>query len=154
MRRTDRQMPLERSMELLASGEYGVLSVVDGDGLPYGIPLNYYFSREDNAIYFHTAKEGRKMDLIRQNGYAAFEMDAGYRLQGGEQACDYTAAFRSVIGEGSVREVTDPEEKKAGLTAILRQSTGRDQWTYGPAMLAAVCVCRLDVETLACKEHL
>ena len=67
---------------------------------------------------------------------------------------DYTAAFRSVIGEGSVREVTDPEEKKAGLTAILRQSTGRDQWTYGPAMLAAVCVCRLDVETLACKEHL
>ena len=95
-----------------------------------------------------------KMDLIRQTGYAAFEMDAGYRLQGGEQACDYTAAFRSVIGEGSVREITDPEEKKAGLTAILRQSTGRDQWTYGPAMLAAVCVCRLDVETLACKEHL
>ena len=34
MRRTDRQMPLERSMELLASGDYGVLSVVDGDGLP------------------------------------------------------------------------------------------------------------------------
>ena len=64
------------------------------------------------------------MDLIRQTGYAAFEMDAGYRLQGGEQACDYTAAFRSVIGEGSVREVTDPEEKKAGLTAILRQRCG------------------------------
>lgn len=94
------------------------------------------------------------MDLIRQNGYAAFELDTGYRLQGGEKACDYTAAFRSVIGEGSVREVTDPAEKEEGLTAIMRQSTGRDQWTYGPAMLAEVCVCRLDVETLACKEHL
>ena len=95
-----------------------------------------------------------KMDLIRQTGYAAFEMDAGYRLQGGEQACDYTAAFQSVIGEGAAAEVEDPAEKELGLNAVMNQITGKDRWTYGPAMLEAVGVFRLEVETLTCKEHL
>lgn len=156
MRRKDREITDPEKIRAVI-GECAVcrLGLADGKRV-YVVPVNFGHVEEAgrHVLYFHGAKEGRKMDLIRQNGYAALEMDAGYRLQGGEQACDYTAAFRSVIGEGSVREVTDPEEKKAGLTAILRQSTGRDQWTYSPAMLAEVCVCRLDVETLACKEHL
>ena len=156
MRRKDREVTdPERIDAIIRACHCCRLGFYD-NGEVYIVPLDFGYDEKEGkrTFYFHGAKEGRKMDLIRQTGYAAFEMDAGYRLQGGEQACDYTAAFRSVIGEGSVREVTDPEEKKAGLTAILRQSTGQDQWTYGPAMLAEVCVCRLDVETLACKEHL
>ena len=96
MRRTDRQMPLERSMELLASGEYGVLSVVDGDGLPYGIPLNYYFSREDNAIYFHTAKEGRKMEALLANPQVHFVV-----IPRSEIAQDlYATHYESVMAQG------------------------------------------------------
>ena len=156
MRRQDRAVTDPEKIQAVIDGcEICRLGFCD-QGKPYVVPVNFGHAVENgqHVFYFHGAAEGRKVDLIRQTGRACIEMEEGYQLKPAEQACRYTAAFRSVIGEGSVREVTDPEEKKAGLTAILRQSTGQDQWTYGPAMLAEVCVCRLDVETLACKEHL
>ena len=84
------------------------------------------------------------MDLVRRNGWAGFELDTGYRLQGAEAACGYTAAFQSVIGEGPIRVVETAEEKRRGLAAIMRQAT----------CCGAVCVLRLDAEELSCKEHL
>ena len=60
-------------------------------------------------------REGRKVDLVRRNGWAGFELDTGYRLQGAEAACGYTAAFQSVIGEGPIRVVETAEEKRRGL---------------------------------------
>ena len=41
-----------------------------------------------------------------------------------------------------------------GLNAVMRQCTGQDRWTYDPAMLDAVGIFRLEVESLTCKEHL
>ena len=133
----------------------GRLGLRDGDRL-YVVPVNFGLVEGEGKrfLYFHGAGEGRKADLIRSTGYACFEMDTGYRLQGGEQACDYTAAFQSIIGEGTVSAVEDPAEKELGLNAVMNQITGKDRWTYGPAMLEAVCVFRLEVESLTCKEHL
>lgn len=40
------------------------------DGLnPYIIPLNYGYTYEDGklVIYFHCAKEGRKLDILKKN---------------------------------------------------------------------------------------
>ena len=47
-----------------------------------------------------------------------------------------------------------PEEKRAGLEAIMLQNTGRGRWEFSPEMLEAVCVFKLEVEELSCKEHL
>ena len=131
------------------------LGLRDGERV-YVVPVNFglWEGEGKTFLYFHGAREGRKADLIRQTGCACFEMDTGYRLQGGERACDYTAAFQSIIGEGAVAEVTDPAEKERGLNAVMHQITGKDRWAYGPAMLEAVGVFRLEVETLTCKEHL
>ena len=68
--------------------------------------------------------------------------------------CGYTAAFRSVIGEGPIRVVEDPSEKRRGLAAIMRQSTGKADWTFPAGAVDAVCVLRLEAEELSCKEHL
>ena len=156
MRRKDREITdPEKINEIIRRCHVCRLGLRDGKRV-YVVPLNFGLAEREGKqfLYFHGAKEGRKADLIRQGGYACFEMDTGYRLQGGEQACDYTAAFQSVIGEGTVCVVEDPAEKESGLTAVMRQSTGKDRWTYGPAMLEAVCVFRLEVESLTCKEHL
>ena len=107
-----------------------------------------------HVFYIHGAAEGRKLDLVRRNGWAGFELDTGYRLQGAEKACGYTAAFRSVIGEGPIRVVEDPSEKCRGLTAIMRQATGQADWEFPDGAVDAVCVLRLEAEELSCKEHL
>ena len=81
-------------------------------------------------------------------------LDTGYRLQGAEAACGYTAAFQSVIGEGPIRVVETAEEKRRGLAAIMHQATCCGDWTFPDAAVDAVCVLRLDAEELSCKEHL
>ena len=156
MRRKDREITDPGKInEIMNRCQVCRLGLRDGDRV-YVVPVNFGLAEREGKqfLYFHGAKEGRKADLIRSTGYACFEMDTGYRLQGGENACDYTAAFQSIIGEGTVAVVEDPAEKEAGLNAVMCQSTGRDQWTYSPAMLEAVCVFRLEVEALTCKEHL
>lgn len=156
MRRADRAVTDPAKInEIISRCHVCRLGLRDGERV-YVVPLNFGLVERDGKqfLYFHGAGEGRKTDLIRQTGYACFEMDTGYRLRGGEQACDYTAAFQSVIGEGTIAVVEDPAEKEAGLNAVMNQITGKDRWTYGPAMLKEVCVFRLEVESLTCKEHL
>ena len=46
------------------------------------------------------------------------------------------------------------EEKRRGLAAILRQSTGKEGWEFPDAAVDTVCVCKLTAEALSCKEHL
>ena len=57
------------------------------------------------------------------------------------------------MGGGPVTFLETPEEKRAGLNAILRRVDGKDQWEIGEAVLDGVCVFRLDVEELTCKVH-
>ena len=127
-----------------------------GQGRPYVVPVNFGHTVEDgrHVFYFHGAAEGRKVDLIRESGWACIEMEEGYQLKPAEQACRYTAAFRSVIAEGPAVILETAEEKLRGLAAILRQSTGKADWEFPDAAVDTVCVCKLTAEALSCKEHL
>ena len=155
MRRKDREVTdTQKIREIFSQCTCCRLGFQDGEKV-YVVPLHVgYVQREGrHVLYFHGAKEGRKLELIRKNGYAGFEMDTGYQLRPGSAACEYTAAFQSLIGDGAVTVVEDPAEKELGLTAIMRQSTGQESWIFPKAALDAVCVFRLDVETVSCKEH-
>ena len=58
--RKDIQITLEEAQALLKVSECGILSTVDTDGQPYGVPLNYVYINE--AIYFHCAWLGHNID--------------------------------------------------------------------------------------------
>ena len=138
MRRQDRAVTApEKIRAVIDACEVCRLGLQDGRGV-YVVPVNF----------------GHTVDLVRRNGWAGFELDTGYRLQGAEAACGYTAAFQSVIGEGPIRVVETAEEKRRGLAAIMRQATCCGDWTFPDAAVDAVCVLRLDAEELSCKEHL
>lgn len=156
MRRKDREITdPQRIDEIISDCQCCRLGLCDR-GRAYIVPLSFGLVREAGrrVFYFHGAKEGRKLDLIRQTGWAGFEMDTHYKLNESEKACGYSARFRSVIGGGRVSIVEAPEEKRAGLEAIMLQNTGRGRWVFSPEMLEAVCVFKLEVEELSCKEHL
>ncbi|MDD2898031.1 MAG: pyridoxamine 5'-phosphate oxidase family protein [Desulfuromonadaceae bacterium] len=70
MRRKDREISELEAVELLDKSEYGVLSTVDTNGQPYGVPLSYVY--KDNAIYFHCAVDGQKLDNIANNSKVSF----------------------------------------------------------------------------------
>ena len=51
--------------ELLQNSRRGVLAVNGDDGYPYAIPVNYFYDRENQKIYFHGARAGHKVDALR-----------------------------------------------------------------------------------------
>ena len=125
------------------------------DGRVYIVPLSFGFTEQDGrfTFYFHSAKEGRKIRLLTQNGCAAFELDCAYQLKEGPTACSHSALYQSVTGFGRVTFLTQPEEKKQALLAIMRQNTGREDWEIPEAALDNLCTFRLDADEISCKEH-
>ena len=69
----------------------------------------------------------------------AFEMDCGHQLMTAEQACSYSCAYRSIMGSGTIRELTEPQEKYEALNAIMRHMTGRN-WEMPEPAVARVSV--------------
>jgi nitroimidazol reductase NimA-like FMN-containing flavoprotein (pyridoxamine 5'-phosphate oxidase superfamily) len=70
MRRKDREITTQAAVAILDVAEYGVLSTVTEDGQPYGVPLSYIY--KNDAIYFHCAIDGQKLDNIAYNPKISF----------------------------------------------------------------------------------
>ena len=62
----------EECRQILKTEKRGVLSVIGDNGYPYGIPINFYYDENDGKIYFHCAKEGHKIDAIKNCDKACF----------------------------------------------------------------------------------
>ena len=125
------------------------------DGDIYIVPLNFGYTVEGEKItfYYHGAHEGRKIDLIRTAPNVGFEMDTNYKLNEAEVACEFSARFQSIIGNGVISLIEDVEEKKHGLDIIMQHVSGRGGWDYPEQMVKNMSVMKLEVEEMACKEH-
>ncbi len=111
MRRFKQQISNEECIEVLKNEKRGVLSLIGDDGYPYGIPLNHYYDEKENALYFHGAKEGHKVDAIKncnKVSYCVYE-------KGIQKENHWSLNVRSVIVFGRMSFVEDLEEcKKIG----------------------------------------
>lgn len=156
MRRKDREVIDNTKInEIIRKSKVCRVGFAD-NGEVYIVPLNFGFVDHSGkrTFYFHSAKEGRKVDLVKQNPKVGFELDTGYELWEAENACDFSAGFQSIIGTGTISIVDDYEDKKTALIAIMATITGKDTWKFNNRMTDAVDVFRLDVETISCKEHI
>jgi nitroimidazol reductase NimA-like FMN-containing flavoprotein (pyridoxamine 5'-phosphate oxidase superfamily) len=70
IRRSDREITIQEAEAILDKAEYGVLSTVDKDGQPYGVPLSFVYRNDD--IYFHCALSGQKLENIENNSKVSF----------------------------------------------------------------------------------
>lgn len=156
MRRKDREITDHNRMEEFIADCHCCRIGFCDDGEVYIVPLNFGYENQDgtDVFYFHSAKEGRKMDLIKKNPNVGFELDTNYKLHVAETACGYGARFRSLIGTGVAEIVEGKDEKIHGLNAVMKQATGKGDWEYESKMLEAVCVWKVTVKTMTCKEHL
>lgn len=104
MRRIKQQLSQEDCVRILQQEPRGVLAVLGDDGYPYALPLDYVY--RDNRLYFHSAKEGHKVDALKACSKASFcVMDKGEQQEG-----DWALWFNSVICFGRMRLVEDPQE--------------------------------------------
>lgn len=153
MRRKDREVTDIKKIESIINFcDCCRLGLEDEDGI-YIVPLNFVYIKEQNVFYFHSAKEGRKIDLIRKNGKAGFELDTSHKMKEGNVACSYSFLYQSVIGMGKVQIVEDEEERKEAFGLFMEHYTGKKDWIFDEKVFGAAVIIKLEVEKMSCKEN-
>ena len=155
MRRRDREITDPEAIEAFIEKEQIIRIAFCEDGDIYIVPVNYGYICENGkyTFFFHGAKAGRKYELATTEPKVGFEIDGKYTLLEGEIACSFSATFQSVIGTRTLCLVSSKEEKIQGLNAIMKQTTGKAEWSYEDSILEAVAVFRLDAEKMSCKAR-
>ena len=156
MRRKDRELTeLADILQVIEQCRICRLAMSDAEGL-YLVPMHFGYAYADGRLelYFHSAREGRKIDALRANPQVCFEMDCDMQVYAGnaEIPCTYSSRFLSVIGNGRAEFLEQPAQKAAALNAILRHQAGRE-FTFTEAMLQGVVVFRVVAESFSGKQH-
>jgi len=155
MRRKDREISDPSDIEQIISNSDVCRIAFADSNIPYIVTMNFgYLSAEHSCFYFHCAREGRKMELMKKNNYVCFELDCDHELYPGEKACDWGMKFSSVVGYGRLYLVTEREERIKGLNSIMEHYSGRGEFEYGENIFASTAVLRLDVEEMNGKRKL
>lgn len=121
-----------------------------GEEYPYIVPL--CFGYEENALYFHSAAMGRKLDLLKKNNKVCFELDADTEIKTGEKACQWGMKYKSVIGYGEAFFVEDTEQKRRALDIIMRHYSASPPFEYPEAALRKTAVVRIDIREMTGKQ--
>ena len=151
MRRKDREITDKDVLKVVMNeAEVCRLGLCDGNE-PYVVPLN--FGVDGETIYIHSAKEGRKLDIIRKNNIVCFETETRAEIIPGDIPCNWSANFCSIIGKGKAYILEETEEKQKGLDAIMRKYSGEKHFTYDDKMLQQVAVIKIELEELIGKRR-
>jgi nitroimidazol reductase NimA-like FMN-containing flavoprotein (pyridoxamine 5'-phosphate oxidase superfamily) len=149
MRRRDEEISDAGEVRrILAAARVVRVAMVDGDR-PYLVPLSFALDGDD--LVLHSAAAGRKLDLLRRNPAVCFEVEEGVELVTAATACDFTFAFRTVVGEGEVEFVEDAAERER-LLVLLAARYGAPAGALPPAELRHTCVLRVKVRSLSGKR--
>jgi len=119
------------------------------DNQPYIVPLNFGFDGE--CLYFHAAREGKKINMIKQNNCVCFEIEVDCEAVKAQTPCDWSMKFRSVIGFGKAALLTDGEEKRKALDAIVEHYSGKPL-EYASDLVDRLSIIRVDIQTMTGKK--
>jgi nitroimidazol reductase NimA-like FMN-containing flavoprotein (pyridoxamine 5'-phosphate oxidase superfamily) len=120
------------------------------DGEPYIVPVSFGYDGE--LVYFHTAREGKKIDFIGSNPRVCLEFERDVSLVTSDsKACKWTFSFESVIAYGTISELTGSEARSHGLNQIMRHYSGRE-WEFDDSVLVSTRIWGVTVETATGKR--
>lgn len=154
MRRDDRAQNLDFALALIDRCTHGVMAVSTGEAVPYCLPLS--FVRVGDDLYFHCARQGRKIDLLRRYPQVCVTFVGDDRPHFAAPAM-YSTWFQSAIVTGTASEVTDPAEKTEALRALCQKLTPEGMEGFERAIqnsLAVTVVWKIHIEDISGKAKL
>ena len=155
MRRKDREITdFDEMVKIIKECDACRIALNDEEtGFPYIVPLNFGLDVEDERVYlyFHGAMKGKKLDLIKKDNRATFEMDCEHNFILYEARMSCTMGFASVIGHGTIEIVPD-EEKYEALKILMRQYHSED-FQFDTRMMSVTTVLKMTVTDMIGKRR-
>ena len=118
IRRKKQLLPEETVVEMLQRNTSGTLALLGDDDYPYAVPLSFIYL--NGKLYFHSAKNGHKIDAVRNYEKASFCVIDRDQIVPEK----FTTHYRSVIAFGKVRLIEEVEEMRSIATALAMKYSG------------------------------
>lgn len=124
------------------------------EGWPYVLPMNYGYTLEGGELilYLHGGMSGYKFEVIQKNPRVSFAMECDVEPFAGKVACQYGMTYFSLLGKGTAEIVEDVEEKKRGLSVLMRTQTGKE-FAFDDKLASIVKVIKVTVSEYWAKNR-
>ena len=137
---------------IIKKTKYSVIAL-SMDNQPYVVSLSHGYDKKENALYYHCAAKGRKIDYIRSNPNVCATIidDRGY-----QQECDHY--YASIVIFGQMKIMEELEDKKHGINILFDHleddpDAARKKEIKSDQSYKKVCVLKLTIEEMTAKNH-
>ena len=150
MRRKDKEITDKREIEeILRKALVCRVAMCNGES-PYCVPMNFCYM--NGSLYLHSAKEGKKLEILRRNNRVCFEVDVDVSPITEGHPCSWSMRYRSVIGKGKAVFVEDREEKREAITCLVEKIYHGYHYEPADKELDSVTVIRIEIEEMTGKR--
>lgn len=152
VRRKDREMTDQAEIKQVLKSTKYVTIALNMDNEPYLVSLSHGYDVKHNCLYFHCAKEGKKLVYAKSNNKVWGQAVLDY---GVTNECDY--AYSSVHFSGRLFIINDLREKQYAIEILVRQLSKNPKAKLSKIKLeklAKTTVGRIDIRYMSGKKHL
>jgi nitroimidazol reductase NimA-like FMN-containing flavoprotein (pyridoxamine 5'-phosphate oxidase superfamily) len=142
--------------DFLRRAPMGVMATVDGDQ-PFITNNLFVYDEAENALYLHTANEGRFRTNIEANPRVCLTAMEMGRLLPAKRAMNFSVEYASVVVFGRASVIEDGDSAKRALQILMDKyaphlKPGTDYEPATDADLKVTAVFRIDIEQWSAKR--
>ncbi len=150
MRREDIEIKDIKIIEnILAKALVGRIGLTHNNE-PYIVPVN--FGYKENTIYFHSATEGKKINLLKKNNSVCFQTEVDHELIKDKVACRWSAKYLSIIAFGKAYFIDDLQERIAAFDVKMKHYLPDEKYEYTEGNLNNTAVSKILIEEITGKN--
>ncbi|MFC2114392.1 pyridoxamine 5'-phosphate oxidase family protein [Bacteroidota bacterium] len=140
-------------VQIISEAKVCHLSMVDLNGKPYTVPMNFGFI--DNCFILHSGPGGKKLELLVQNPHVCISLEINSKLfvRQEEVACSYSMLYQSVVASGKLEFIEDPDEKRKLMNIVMKQYTQKDDYSYNNPAINNVVVMRVFCDAITAHDR-
>lgn len=135
--------------EILENGIIGRL-VINDIQFPYVVSMNYGY--DDEYIYLHSSKKGRKIELLSQNNNVTFQIDYYLNLIKNDLSCNWNIKGRSLVIKNQIEFVENNQEKIYALKKIMNNYDTEKEYSFNDNSVKEVGIFKIKIDNYTIKE--
>ncbi|PKM90053.1 MAG: pyridoxamine 5'-phosphate oxidase family protein [Firmicutes bacterium HGW-Firmicutes-12] len=150
MRRNDKEIKEMEVIERIIDKAQICRVAMCDNNQPYIVTMN--FGYKSGNFYFHSSREGKKIDILRKNGNICIQVDTDMELVTGVKACSWGMKYLSVVGQGEIEFIEEPKEKIEALDIIMEKYAGQEKFEYQESLLGEILIIKARITELTGKK--
>lgn len=149
MRRKEKEISSDNEIRNILNHAQICHLALSSENQPYIVPL--YFGYHKNRLYFHSAPEGKKLDIIQKNPNVCFSVSTDVEMVPGATPCQWQSRYRSVTGFGAASVIHSERDKKKALDIIMsRYAEG--PFEYDRKSLSRCVIIQINIHSMTGKK--